>query len=99
MEKIDFPWVKLALERLPATVSAMPHALLLGGQAGLGKRTTALFLAKALLCETRRAGQGACGKCPSCHLYEAGNHPDLRTIETGQEDAQAIESSQRTKTR
>jgi DNA polymerase-3 subunit delta' len=91
MEKIDFPWVKLALERLPATVSAMPHALLLGGQAGLGKRTTALFLAKALLCETGRAGQGACGKCPSCHLYEAGNHPDLRTIETGQEDAQAIE--------
>ena len=94
MEKIDFPWVKPALEKLPATVSAMPHALMLSGQAGLGKRTTALFLAKALLCETERAGQGACGKCSSCHLYDAGNHPDLRSVEVGQEDAQATESSE-----
>jgi DNA polymerase-3 subunit delta' len=94
MEKIDFPWVKPALERLPATVSAMPHALLLSGQAGLGKRTTALFLAKALLCEAERAGRRACGTCPSCHLYDVGNHPDLRTIEVGQEDAQATESSE-----
>ncbi len=62
MEKIDFPWVKSALERLPPTVSAMPHALLLTGQAGLGKRTTALFLAKALLCETERAGAGGLRK-------------------------------------
>lgn len=94
MEKIDFPWVKPALERLPAAVSAMPHAILLGGQAGLGKRTTALFLAQALLCEAERAGQGACGTCPSCHLYDAGNHPDLRIIEVGQEDAQATDSSE-----
>jgi DNA polymerase-3 subunit delta' len=94
MEKIDFPWVKPALERLPAAVSAMPHAILLGGQAGLGKRTTALFLAQALLCEAERAGQGACGTCPSCHLYDAGNHPDLRIIEDGREDAQATDSSE-----
>lgn len=92
MEKIALPWVRPVLERLPATVSAMPHALMLSGQAGLGKRTTALFLAKSLLCEAERAGQGACGKCPSCHLYDAGNHPDLRTIEVGREDAQAPES-------
>lgn len=94
MEKIDFPWVKPALERLPATVSAMPHALMLSGQAGLGKRTTALFLAQALLCEADRAAQGACGQCPSCHLYDAGNHPDLRTVEVGQEDAHATETSE-----
>ncbi len=94
MEKIDFPWVKPALERLPATVAAMPHALMLSGQAGLGKRTTALFLARALLCETERTGHGACGKCPSCHLYDAGNHPDLRTVEIGQEDVQAAETSE-----
>ncbi|MGQ0577596.1 MAG: DNA polymerase III subunit delta' [Betaproteobacteria bacterium] len=93
MEIIDFPWVRTALERLPATGPAMPHALLLSGQAGLGKRTTALFLAKALLCEAERSGQGACGDCPSCHLYDAGNHPDLRTIEVGQEDLQAAEST------
>ena len=90
---MNFPWVKPALEGLPAIVSAMPHALMLSGQAGLGKRTTALFLAKALLCETERAGQGACGKCPSCHLYDAGNHPDLRILEVGQDIAQVTESS------
>lgn len=94
MEKIDFPWVTPVLERLPATVSTMPHAFMLSGQAGLGKRATALFLAKALLCETERAGQGACGNCPSCHLYDAGNHPDLRTVEVGQGDEQATESSE-----
>jgi DNA polymerase-3 subunit delta' len=94
MEKIDFPWVRPALERLPATVSAMPHALLLSGQAGLGKRTTALFLAKAVLCEAERAGSVACGTCPSCHLYDVGNHPDLRIIEVGKEDAQTTESSE-----
>ncbi len=94
MEEIDLPWVKRALERLPAAISAMPHALLLSGLAGLGKRTTALFLAKALLCEAERAGRRACGNCPSCHLYAAGNHPDLRTVEVGQADAQATESSE-----
>ena len=93
MEKIEFPWVKPVLDRLPATASAMPHALMLSGQAGLGKRTTALFLAKAMLCEEQRAELGACGKCPSCHLYDSGNHPDLRTVEVGQEDSQATEAA------
>lgn len=94
MEKIDFPWVTPVLERLPATFSTMPHAFMLSGQAGLGKRATALFLAKSLLCETERAVQGACGNCPSCHLYGAGSHPDLRTVEVGQGDEQATESSE-----
>lgn len=85
MEKIDFPWVKPALDRLPLGILALPHALMLSGQAGLGKKTTALYLAKALLCETEREGRGACGQCASCHLYDAGNHPDLRMIEAGQE--------------
>jgi DNA polymerase-3 subunit delta' len=93
MEKISFPWVKPTLERLPSSLVSMPHALMLSGQAGLGKKTTALYLAKALLCEAEREGQGACGKCPSCHLYDAGNHPDLRTIEVGQEAAQATDST------
>ena len=89
MEKVDFPWVKPALDRLPPGILAMPHALMLSGQAGLGKKATALYLANALLCETGREGQGACGRCASCHLYDAGNHPDLRIIEPGQEAAPA----------
>lgn len=53
---------------------AMPHALLLAGPAGLGKRAFAADLAALLLCE--RAADSACGNCRSCLLIAAGSHPD-----------------------
>lgn len=83
-----FPWVRPILERLPRSPSAMPHAMLLAGQAGLGKRTTALYLAHAILCETVRPNLDACGQCVACKLIDAGTHPDLRFVEIGQEDAE-----------
>ena len=47
------------------------HAHLFCGPAGVGKRTTALALAKALLCH-RPAGPsepcGACRSCPTCSV-------------------------------
>ncbi|HKB82357.1 MAG TPA: DNA polymerase III subunit delta' [Burkholderiales bacterium] len=64
----------------------MPRALLLAGRRGLGKRSTALFLAQGLLCETDREGLKACGTCVSCRLCQAGNHPDLRILEAGPEE-------------
>jgi DNA polymerase-3 subunit delta' len=53
---------------------AMPHALLLGGPAGLGKRAFAAGLAALLLCE--KPADTACGTCRSCLLVAAGSHPD-----------------------
>lgn len=53
---------------------AMPHALLLSGPAGLGKRAFAADLAALLLCE--RPQERACGSCRSCLLIAAGSHPD-----------------------
>lgn len=53
---------------------AMPHALLLSGPAGLGKRAFAARLAAFLLCEQR--GDDACGRCRGCLLVKAGSHPD-----------------------
>ena len=48
------------------------------GDQGIGKRTTALTIAQALLCaETEDAQLEACGQCDSCQLLAAGNHPDL----------------------
>ncbi|HEX7811742.1 MAG TPA: DNA polymerase III subunit delta' [Burkholderiales bacterium] len=88
MEEIGFPWIAASLARLPANIKNLPGALLLGGQPGLGKRTTALFLARAVLCETSRDGWGACGTCASCHLVAAGNHPDLRVVELATEEEQ-----------
>lgn len=52
------------------------------GPAGIGKRTLATSLAQALLCDTHTAGTlQVCGTCQSCRLVQAGNHPDLLTVE------------------
>lgn len=96
MEEISLPWIAAPLARLPARIANLPGALLLSGQAGLGKRTTALFLARAILCESGRDGLGACGACASCHLIAAGNHPDLRLVELATEEAQAGEAEEGT---
>jgi len=58
----------------------LPHSLLFAGPEGVGKRTLALLLAKAVNCQ-QSAGAGICGHCSSCHKIEAGTHPDLREIE------------------
>ena len=86
MEPLNYPWVAMLLDKLPADATALPRALLLTGRRGLGKRSTALFLAQSLLCETQRGELLPCGTCPSCLLYRAGNHPDLRMLEVGTED-------------
>ncbi|MBL8296941.1 MAG: DNA polymerase III subunit delta' [Rhodanobacteraceae bacterium] len=57
---------------------AMPHALLLAGPAGLGKRAFAAALAALLLCE--RPADVACGRCRSCLLVAAGSHPDRAEV-------------------
>lgn len=61
-----------------------PHALLLVGNPGLGKRHFALTLANALLCNKINA---PCGDCHACHLFRGASHPDLLLVEpekTGQ---------------
>jgi DNA polymerase-3 subunit delta' len=54
----------------------LPHAVLLCGPAGCGRRTLAMALAQALLCAAPRGGD-ACGGCDDCRLAQAGTHPDL----------------------
>ena len=58
-----------------------PHALLIAGRRGLGKRALALHFARALLCEAPRPDGDACGVCSGCLYMAAGAHPDLRLIE------------------
>ena len=61
---------------------AMPHALLLCGPAGLGKRAFAQRFVRGLLCG--RAAQGEpCGTCRSCLLLAAGSHPDFIGLSFG----------------
>ncbi len=71
------PWHQEAWNRLRARRErdAMPHALLLAGPAGLGKRRFLDRLVRGLLCRSPLDGD-ACGQCRACKLLEAGTHPD-----------------------
>lgn len=55
----------------------LPHAILIEGETGLGKKTLARFIAKAVLCG---AAEPPCLTCKACHLVEVGNHPDCQTV-------------------
>lgn len=51
------------------------------GPEGIGKRTFALHLAKALLCERRPAAEfDPCLQCPACLQVAAGSHPDVLQV-------------------
>ena len=51
------------------------------GPPGIGKRTFALWLARALLCERVPAELLApCGACASCLQVLSGNHPDVEQV-------------------
>ena len=52
-----------------------PQSVILEGAEGLGKRTAAFSMAKALMCQEQ---DGPCGHCGPCVRMEAGSHPDYR---------------------
>ncbi|MCL6635223.1 MAG: DNA polymerase III subunit delta' [Peptococcaceae bacterium] len=56
------------------------HAYLFCGPEGVGKETTALAFARALLC-SRPAEGDACGTCRECRQVESRNHPDLYFVQ------------------
>src|SRR5213593_3123196 len=57
----------------------LPHGLIFAGPVGVGKATAARGLAALFLCENPRKNQ-PCGKCTSCTLMDAGNHPDFHVV-------------------
>ena len=75
------PWTLPLLQQLFASRASWPHAMLFTGAAGTGKRSVAMHVAQALLCESPRADGFACAECPSCRYFAAGQHPDLRVLE------------------
>lgn len=66
--------LKLALER-----GRLPNSLLFAGPQGVGKRRTALTLAKALNC--RRLTADSCDECDACRAIDEGRFPDVMEIE------------------
>ncbi|KVN01846.1 MULTISPECIES: DNA polymerase III subunit delta' [unclassified Burkholderia] len=75
-----YPWQTDDWTRLQALRAHWPHALLLYGQAGIGKLAFAQHLAKGFLCETPRENGEPCGACAACTWFEQGNHPDYRIV-------------------
>ena len=59
----------------------LASSFLFAGPPGIGKRTFALKLAQAMLCQTRpEEALDPCGTCPSCAQVAAGTHPDLDVV-------------------
>lgn len=57
----------------------LAHAYLFSGEAGIGKKMTALALAAAVNCQN--VGEaGGCDVCPSCRKVATGGHPDIHLL-------------------
>ena len=78
-----FEWQVEVWDRLLGQPERLPHAVLIAGAEGSGKSVFAKALAGRLLCEIATGTAAACGSCPSCKWFEAGNHPDFRLLEPG----------------
>ncbi len=57
-----------------------PHALMIHGPAGIGKRSLAEHVAQALFCERSTDSGHPCGECNACRWFGDGNHPDFRLV-------------------
>ncbi len=67
------------VERLCAKIrdDRFPHGLIFSGPEGVGKKTCALMIAKALNCTGSRAPADFCDECPNCRKVDANTHPDV----------------------
>ncbi len=95
METLRYPWHKAAWQQLLQMHQAqrIPHAILLSGIKGLGKRAFADNLVASLLCLKQTEQFEACGECHSCHLLAAGSHSD-HTLVTPEETGKQIKVDQ-----
>ena len=66
-----------------------PHALVIQGPKGCGKRTLAEWIAKALLCNHSVEQKRPCGVCEACRKMENLGHPDVFCV-AGGESARSI---------
>lgn len=75
------PWLSQDLSQLldRSRAGRLPHALLLTGIDGIGKRAFSQCLAESLLCQNP-SSEGACGKCGPCCQLLADSHPDFRKL-------------------
>lgn len=76
MKRLDFAGNKKTIEQLGYLLDSgrFPHALIIEGEDGLGKKTLARQLAAALVC---RGSEKPCMECTQCKKAMAKIHPDI----------------------
>lgn len=76
MNELDFIGNTRVIEQLGCLIDSkrFPHALIIEGEHGLGKKTLARELARALVC---RSENKPCKVCRQCRKAEQGIHPDI----------------------
>ena len=74
---LEYSWLTPIWRRLQQqiTLGSLPHALLISGAPGVGKRYLAGLLGRYVQCSDRQI-DGVCGVCKSCLLHAAHSHPD-----------------------
>lgn len=72
-----YPWLNGPYRQLIAQYQGGRghHALMMHAAKGMGDEALVYGLSRWLLCQ-HPEGEKSCGKCHSCHLMIAGNHPD-----------------------
>ena len=55
----------------------LPHAIIIEGEAGLGRHTLARYIVNSLICTE---AVKPCGSCHACKTAAAGSHPDIITV-------------------
>ncbi|MEE3233456.1 MAG: hypothetical protein VX294_04760 [Candidatus Latescibacterota bacterium] len=74
---LDQPRVRRIVESW-VHADKLPHAILLCGPPGVGKREFAIQLASALMCHHESILP--CRACPSCQKVDSLSHPDLKLL-------------------
>src|SRR3954447_21771955 len=76
-------WLRRALAS-----GRLAHAYLITGPRGVGKRTFALEIAKALNCLAAEVDRRPDDVCQQCRMIDRGVHPDVRLVRRAPERRQ-----------
>ena len=80
MQTLLYPWHLPAWQSLQQMRERLPHAILLHGTAGTGKRDFATHFAQSLLCQQPLGDGQPCNTCASCGWFGQYSHPDFRRV-------------------
>ena len=73
----------------------LPHAILITGEEGSGKKSAALYLAASALCE--RGNGEPCGTCDSCRKIIGGIHADVNLYTPEESGNYKVETARKIK--